>query len=116
MDCVPESVVHLIVRRCGSGLGLDKRRKRGILKTMGSRRAFLSDKTRRITFHFTPRHVSWMNQTEIWFSILVRKAIRRGNFTSIRDLNSRITTSIAPFNETIAKPFTWTYQEKPLKA
>lgn len=57
-----------------------------------------------------------MNQIEIWFSILVRKVIRRGNFTSKQDLNAKILRFIAYFNETLAKPFRWTYAGRPLTA
>ena len=59
---------------------------------------------------------SWLNQIEIWFSILARKAIRRGNFTSVEDLDAKISRFIDFFNKTMAKPFRWTYQGKPLMA
>jgi len=62
----------------------------------------------RVTFHFTPRHASWLNQIEIWFSILVRKLLRRGNFASRNALRTKIEQFIAYFNRTMAKPFRWT--------
>ena len=61
-----------------------------------------------------PKHASWLNQIEIWFSILVRKLIRRSNFTSKDMLKTRIEQFIAYFNATMAKPFRWTYAGKPL--
>ena len=59
---------------------------------------------------------SWLNQIEIWFSILVRKLIRRGTFTSKQDLKAKIEAFIVYFNATMAKPFRWTYKGKPLAA
>jgi hypothetical protein len=57
-----------------------------------------------------------MNQVEIWLSILVRKVIRRGNFTSIMELKRKVLAFIDYYNRTMAKPFKWTYQGKALIA
>jgi len=65
-------------------------------------------------FHYTPKHSSWLNQIELWFSILARKVIRRGNFTSQDDLQTKLKAFIEYFNRTRAKPFCWTYLAKPL--
>lgn len=81
---------------------------------MESRTTFLTNPSHQIVFHFTPKHCSWLNQIEIWFSILMRKVIRRGNFKSKEDLKTKMVDFIHYFNATMAKPFRWTYQDKPL--
>jgi hypothetical protein len=65
-------------------------------------------------FHYTPKQASWMNQIEMWCSILVRKLLKRASVASVEDLTARVLAFVEYFNATMAKPFKWTYGQKPL--
>ncbi|MEP7189240.1 MAG: transposase [Roseiflexaceae bacterium] len=108
-----ESLVRLVAARCTIPDDLGEKGKTGVLQSLPSRAAFLSDPSHRIQFVYVPKHTSWLNQIEIWFSILVRRVIKRGNFPSLDALRERILAFIAYFNQT-AKPFRWTYTGRPL--
>jgi transposase len=111
-----EALVRWVAERSGLVEELGIKGKSGILASMLSRAAFLSDPTHQIVFHYTPKHSSWVNQIEIWLSILVRKLLKRGSFLSVEDLQTRVLAFIEYYNDTMAKPFKWTYQGKALMA
>ena len=111
-----KSVIRVVAHHCGLDDPLGEKGKSGILKSKVTRQDFLCDSSHRITVHFTPKHASWLNQVEIWFSILVRKVIRRGDFSSKQDLKAKIERFIDFFNRTMAKPFRWTMTGRPLAA
>lgn len=112
-----ESLVKFVINRCSLEIDekiLGVKGKSGILKSMDTRKKFLEDERHRIRFAYTPKHTSWLNQIEIWFSILVRKLLKRASFISTEDLRQRILRFIDYFNDTMAKPFKWTYTGRPL--
>jgi hypothetical protein len=113
-----ESMVKFVAEVEGideSTLGI--KGKFGILKSMESRAAFLMDRTHQISFKYTPKHCSWLNQIECWFSILTRRLLnRRSSFKSIDELEQKIRNFIDFYNQFLKKPFKWNYKGKLLRA
>jgi hypothetical protein len=111
-----ESLVRWVATISALELDLGEKGTRGIVHTQPARAAFLSAPSHRIVFHYTPKHCSWLNQIDIWLSLLVRKLLKRGAFVSVEDLTTKVLAFIDYYNRTMAKPCKWTYQGKPLVA
>lgn len=84
------------------------------LRTGAQRRAFLTDPTHKHVFHFTPKHGSWLNQVELWFSTLARRFLKRGDFASAAEFVARLTAYLNDHNAHRAHPYRWTYTGQPL--
>jgi transposase len=84
------------------------------LKTGAQRRDFLSDPDHEHVFHFTPKHGSWLNQVELFFSVLERKFLKRGDFDGAAEFEERIERWLQWYNQEHAHPYRWTYTGEPL--
>lgn len=105
-----ESLVRFVAEQCNLNIDLGIKGKKGILKSVKTRKEFLTDKTHRLRFVYTPKHSSWLNQIEIWFGIINRKLLNhRSSFKSIEELKNKILNFVKYYNST-AKPFKWTYK------
>lgn len=109
-----ESLVRFVAEACNIEVELGKKYGNGVLKSMATRAAFLSDPTHRIRFVYTPKHCSWLNQIEIFFSVIAKRVLRRGSFVSLEQLQDRVLAFIHFYNERSAKPYRWTFTGRPL--
>ena len=109
-----ESMARFVATACNLLDDLGKKGKQSILKSIKTRMAFLEDELHRIRFVYTPKHCSWLNQVECWFSILARKVLNNAACTSVDVLQQKICDFVPYYNTTMAKPFRWTYTGRPL--
>ncbi len=101
------SLVEWIAEYIGFKEDLGTKGKDGILKSQQTRQVFLEESSHKIRFVYTPKHCSWLNQIENWFSILQNKVIKRGNFSSTDDLKNKIICFIEYYNKCMAKVMKW---------
>lgn len=101
--------MRLVAQRCQIPIDLGAKQKSGILQSMKTRAAFLSDPMHRIRFVYFPKHTSWLNQIEIWCAYFGTTVAQTVSFTSVDDKRQRIFSFIEYFNRTLAKPFNWKY-------
>ncbi|MES9511070.1 IS630 family transposase [Streptomyces sp. NPDC000609] len=87
----------------------------GSSHTSKTTRAWLAARPR-FAVHHTPKHTSWLDQVELFFSTLTRRLLRHGQFTSREELTERIDDFVLDYDEHAAKPYRWTYDGSPLKA
>jgi hypothetical protein len=109
-----EQLVRFVAQFEGCTDDLGVKGESGILHSMTSRAAFLSDPQRWIQCVYLPKHTSWLNQIEIWFSILTRRLLKRTSCSSTQELRERILAFITYFNRH-ARPFLWTYSGRHLR-
>lgn len=107
-----ESLVRFVAEACGVTEALGVKGKEGILHTMQTRMNFLSNPAHRIRFVYTPKHASWLNQIECWFSLISRHLLKRLCVTSKDRLRDLILRYIDYYNRVMAKPFKWLYRGK----
>lgn len=110
------SLVKFVAQKCGLGEELGVKGKEGILKNMATRAAFLTDESHAIRFVYTPKHASWLNQIEVWFSILSRRLLKRLVVRSKEALKQKMLSFVDYFNKVLAKPFKWVCKGRPIVA
>ncbi len=104
------SLVKWVAEEIGFEGDLGKKGKKGILRSMSSRMEFLETQTHRVRFVYTPKHCSWLNPIENWFAKLQRHVIRRGNYSSIQELEAKIQNYIQYYNQCMIVPLKWKFQ------
>ena len=107
-----EELVKLVAKINKDTSELGVKGKRGILKSMDSRMEYLTKKKGRVRFAFTPKHCSWLNLIEVWFSQLSKRVLQFGNFISQDDLAQKVLNYLQYYNDHLAKSFRWSATKK----
>jgi len=105
-----ESLVRWIAAQTGFEGDLGIKGRKGILKNMKTRMAFLENTEHKIRFVFTPKHCSWLNPIENWFGKLQRHVITGGVFDSVKQLEQKIEQYILYYNQCLFKPLNWKFK------
>ncbi|MFQ5606181.1 MAG: transposase [bacterium] len=105
-----ESLVIWVARQIGFTGDLGIKGRKGILKNKQTRMAFLKNSEHRIRFVFTPKHCSWLNPVENWFSKLQAHVIKYGNFSSVNELENKINRYVDYYNKCLVKPLKWKFK------
>jgi hypothetical protein len=105
-----ESLVRFVAKHCDVSDDLGVKGKTGVLQSMETRMQFLSDPNHSVRFVYTPKHASWLNQIECWFSLISRHLLRRLSVSSTELLRDLIMKYIEYYNRVLAKPFKWLYR------
>ena len=106
--------VHVVASTWRIAEDLGAQEKRGVLQSMETRAAVLSEVSHRMRWLSTPKQTSWLPHSELWGSLLVRRVLQRGNCTAVEHVQERLVACIHYVNKTMAKPFQWTYAGRPL--
>jgi transposase len=109
-----ETLVRLVAQLNGDLASLGCKGKRGVLKSMASRMEYLEREKagQRIRFVFIPKHCSWLNLIEGWFSSLSKRVLQMGSFVSTQDLANKILNYLDYFNQYLARTINWSKSNK----
>ena len=104
-----ETVVRIVAEKMGYKDDLGEKGITGILHNIPSRKLFLTDKTHRVRFLYTPKHCSWLNPIENWFAKIQRQVLTKASVESVSELETKIASYIQYYNDSLFKPLKWKF-------